>query len=153
MADALNPIMSVVATTASRLPALSIKNGRLIFIKDTQKVALDFDDKRTFYNTITVLQTEQERTSLLAPVSGLFYFVIETAVLWHFEQSWIQITTSPKEIVFIGVDLPQLGSSSTLYVDKGSKQISIWDDTLSQYIVVADTAESITEAEILNLFL
>lgn len=152
MADSLNPIMSVVATTASRLPDLSIKNGQLIFIKDSQKVALDFNDKRTFYNQIVVLQTEHERTSLLAPISGLFYFVIENAVLWLYEQSWIQVTTPPEDIVFIGTSLPELGNSKTVYINKTDRQISVWDDEFENYTVVADTTDSISNDDILKLF-
>lgn len=153
MADSLNPIMSVVATTASRLPDLSIKNGQLIFIKDSQKVALDFNDRRTFYNQIVVLQTEHERTSLLAPIAGLFYFVIESAVLWTYQSSWIQITTPPNDIVFIGASLPELGSNRTLYVDTTNKNILIWDDNLSKYDVVADCTEAISTDEIENIFI
>lgn len=152
MADSLNPIMSVVATTASRLPDLSIKNGQLIFIKDSQKVALDFNDKRTFYNQIVVLQTEHERTSLLAPISGLFYFVIENAVLWLYEQSWIQVTTPPEDIVFIGTSLPELGNSKIVYINKTDRQISVWDDEFENYTVVADTTDSISNDDILKLF-
>ena len=152
MADSLNPIMSVIATTASRLPDLSIKNGQLIFVKDSQKVALDFNDKRTFYNQIVVLQTEHERTSLLAPISGLFYFVIDTAVLWHYEQSWIQITTSPHEIVYIGVSLPELGNASTLYVDTVLNNVSIWNDDTKKYQIVADKTKVISDDDISKLF-
>lgn len=152
MADTEKIIMSVVATTASRLPDLSIKNGQLIFIKDSQKVALDINDKRTFFNQIVVLQTDTERASLLAPISGLFYFVIDTAVLWHYEQSWIQITTSPNEIVYIDVSLPELGSANTLYVDTTLNNVSVWDDDAKKYQIVADKAEIITDDDILKLF-
>lgn len=152
MADTEKIIMSVVATTASRLPDLSIKNGQLIFIKDSQKVALDINDKRTFFNQIVVLQTDTERTSLLAPISGLFYFVIDTAVLWHYGQSWIQITTSPKEIIYIGVSLPELGSTNTLYVDTALNNVSVWDDDTKKYQIVADKAEVITDDDISKLF-
>lgn len=152
MADTEKIIMSVVATTASRLPDLSIKNGQLIFIKDSQKVALDINDKRTFFNQIVVLQTDTERTSLLAPISGLFYFVIDTAVLWHYGQSWIQITTSPKEIIYIGVSLPELGSANTLYVDTALNNVSVWDDGTKKYQIVADKAEVITDDDISKLF-
>lgn len=152
MADTEKTIMSVVATTASRLPDLSIKNGQLIFVKDSQKVALDHNDKRTFYNQIVVLQTEHERTSLLAPISGLFYFVIENAVLWLYEQSWIQITTSPHEIVYIGVSLPELGNASTLYVDTVLNNVSIWNDDTKKYQIVADKTEVISDDDISKLF-
>lgn len=152
MADTEKTIMSVVATTASRLPDLSIKNGQLIFVKDSQKVALDLNDKRTFYNQIVVLQTDLERQSLLAPISGLFYFVIDTAVLWHYEQTWIQITTSPNEIVYIGVSLPEPGSANTLYVDTALNNVSVWDDDTKKYQIVADKTEVISDDDILKLF-
>ena len=152
MADTEKTIMSVVATTASRLPDLSIKNGQLIFVKDSQKVALDFNDKRTFYNQIVVLQTDLERQSLLAPISGLFYFVIDTAVLWHYEQTWIQITASPNEIVYIGVSLPELGSANTLYVNASLNNVSIWDDDTKKYQIVADKTDVISDDEISKLF-
>ena len=99
MADTEKVILSVVETTASRLPSLSIKNGQLIFVKDASKIALDIDGKRTFYNQTVVLQTESERISLLAPIVGLFYFVIETTILWAYQtEGWIQITTPVNEI-------------------------------------------------------
>ena len=145
MADIQNTILSVVATTASRLPDLSIKNGQLIFVKDSQKIALDLNDKRYFYNQIVVLQTDSERQSLFAPISGLFYFVIDTAVLWHYEQSWIQITTSPHEIVYIGVSLPELGNASTLYVDTVLNNVSIWNDDTKKYQIVADKTKVISD--------
>ena len=153
MADTLKPILSVISTTASRLPDLAIKDGQLIFVKDSQKVALDIGSKRTFYNQITILQTESERQSLLAPIEGAFYFVIENAVLWHYQQDWIQITTPPEDIVFIGTILPELGSNKTVYINKQQKNISVWDETLNQYVVIADKTESITDEEIWGLFM
>ena len=152
MADTITPILSVVATSASRLSDLSIKNGQLVFVKDKQYIALDIDNKRVFYNQIISLKTDEERQSILAPIKGLFYFVVSTAVLWTYEDSWIQITTPPNEFVFIGVELPELGSANTLYVNKQNKEISVWDDDMKSYVVVADKMGEITEEEILLLF-
>lgn len=152
MADTITPILSVVATSASRLSDLSIKNGQLVFVKDKQYIALDIDNKRVFYNQIISLKTDEERQSILAPIKGLFYFVVSTAVLWTYEDSWIQITTPPNEVVFIGVELPELGSANTLYVNKQNKEISVWDNDMKSYVVVADKMDEITEEEILLLF-
>ena len=152
MADVEKIILSVVATTASRLPDLSIKNGQLVFVKDTCKIALDYNDRRNFYNEIVVLQTDQERTSLLAPISGHFYFVIDTAVLWHYGQSWIQVTTSPEDIIYIGISLPKLGSANTLYVDTALNNVSVWDDDTQKYQVIADKTEAISDDDISKLF-
>ena len=147
------PILSVCATVGSRLPDLVITDGQLIFVQDKHRIALDYGGKRVFYNQIMELETEQARKSLLAPVTGSFYFVIKTAVLWSYQESgWVQITTPPQEVVFIGAELPELGSSKTLYVDKENKEISIWDDSTSQYIVVANRTVEFTAAEIDAMF-
>jgi len=147
------PILSVCATVGSRLSELTIKNGQLIFVQDKHRIALDYGDKRVFYNQIIELETEQTRKSLLAPVTGSYYFVIDTAVFWSYQESgWIQITTPPKEIIFIGTELPKLGSVKTLYVDKANKAISIWDEATLQYVIVADKTVEMTAEDIDALF-
>lgn len=153
MADlTTKPVLSVCATVGSKLSDLTIKDGQLTFVRDKHRIALDFGGKRTFYNQIEELATEGARTSMLAPVTGLFYFVIETAVLWTYQNGWVQITTPPKDIVFFGTELPELGVTKTLYVDTANKEISVWDETSSSYIVVADKAEMLTADDIDALF-
>lgn len=147
------PILSVVGTVKSRLPDLSIKNSQLIFIQDSQTIALDLNGKRIFYNEIITMDTEEQRQSILAPISGSYYFVIETAVLWTYHTTWIQITTPPEDIVFIGLTLPRLGQSKTLYVNKENCSISVWDDNSQSYQIIADKTQSISEDEISSLFL
>lgn len=146
----------IVATTSDKVKNLVIKNGQLIFVQDKGRVAFDFKDKRVFYNQITELDKEQERTSLSSPVNG-YYFVIETAVLWLYNGEWIQITTPPRDVVFIGVELPELGQAKTgtLYVNKAEKEISVWDENTNSYVVVADKTEdvdTITNDDINSLF-
>ena len=153
MADlTTKPVLSVCATVGSKLSDLTIKDGQLIFVRDKHKIALDFGGKRTFYNQIEELATESARKSMLAPVSGLFYFVIETAVLWTYRDKWVQLTTPPKEVVFFGTELPELGVTETLYVNTKHKQISVWDDATSSYIVVADKTHELTAEDINILF-
>ena len=134
---------NIVATTSDRVKDLVIKNGQMVFIQDKGRIAFDFKDKRVFYNQITELDTEYERSSLSDPANG-YYFVIETAVLWFYENEWIQITTPPEDIVFIGVELPELGQAKTgtLYVNKAEKEISVWDEETNSYVVVADANEN-----------
>ena len=148
-----NSIMSLIATSSSRIKDLVIKNGQLIFIQDLQRIALDFNGKRVFYNQITALDTEAERTAIENPIAG-YYFVVNTAVMWYNDGSnWIQITNKPEEIVFVGIDeMPALGQAKTLYVDKEEKEISVWCDETKQYITVANCTKDATEEDIENLF-
>lgn len=147
------PIISVIGTVKSRLPDLAIKDGQLIFVQDNPTIALDFNGKRTFYNEIIEVPNEEQRLSILAPISGAFYFVVSSAVLWTYQDTWVQITTPPKEILFIGTEFPHLGSKETLYVNSQLHTISIWDDTSAAYDVVADRTEKISESDIGSLFL
>ena len=145
-------IISFIETVSGKVPDLPINNGQLIFIPDSRTIALDLKDRRTFFNQIVTLTSESERKSILAPVNGSYYFVLQTAVLWHYQDQWIQITTPPEEIVFIGIDFPQTGSSKTLYVNTENKNISVWDEDSQSYQIVGEATRPIQESEIKSLF-
>lgn len=147
------PILSVCATVGSKLPDLAIQDGQLTFVQDRHTILLDYNGKRVAYRDIEELATELARTSLLAPVAGRYYFVIDTAVLWTYRDTgWVRITTPPEEIVFIGTELPELGARQTLYVDTTNEQIAVWDDDASVYHVVSDKTNDISTSAIDALF-
>lgn len=153
MADStMKTVLSVCATTSGRVKDLPIQSGQLIFVQDKHKIAFDFKGKRTFYNQLEVIESDEERVSIESPEVGQYYFVIKTAVLWQYQYEWVQLTTSPEEILFIGTELPELGSAKTLYVSKSKKQISVWDDESKTYLVVSDTTEDVSEEFIDSLF-
>lgn len=135
------PILSICVTTSERVKDLAIKDRQLIFCRDKGKIAFDFGGTRNFYNQIDELSTDKERELLESPVNGKYYFVIDTAVLWTYQDGWIQLTTPPEEILFIGTTLPELGQANTLYVNKQEKTISIWDSNTQKYDVVANKTE------------
>ena len=147
-------VMSLIATTSSKIRDLVIKNGQLIFIQDLGRIAFYFKGKRIFYNQIVELDTETERLSLDSPLSG-YYFVIDTAVLWFYqEKEWIQITEKPEEVVFIGVELPELGQAkdNVLYVNKAEREIVVFDNASNEYIIVSNYTNEVTDEDITNLF-
>ena len=131
------PILSAIATTGSRISDLPIKDGQLVFVHYLHRIVLDFDGKRTFYNQIVELQTENDRLGLLAPIVGIYYFVIETAVLWTYRSNWIQLTAPPQELINFTDILPEVGHENTLYINKEEQNISIWDEKSLKYITIA----------------
>jgi hypothetical protein len=152
MADTTSKsVLKLIATTSSKIRDLVIEDGNLVFLYDIGRIALDYKGKRTFYNQIVELETEAERLALDSPLSG-YYFVINTGCLWHYGNEWTPITGSPQEVVFIGVELPELGQKGKLYVDKGDREISICDEETNQYIVVSNYTIDATEKDIENLF-
>jgi hypothetical protein len=150
MADT-NSIMSLIATTSPRVKDLVIKDGQLIFIQDLGRIAFDFKGKRVFYNQIVELETEADRLELDDPLGG-YYFVIDSACLWFYKDGWTQITEKPDNILFIDVELPQLGQQGKLYVDTDDREISVWDDETDTYITVANYTAEVTDADIESLF-
>lgn len=144
-------VMSLVATSSSRIRDLVIKDGQLIFIQNLGRIAFDFKGKRVFYNQIAELDTEADRLALEEPLDG-YYFVLDSACLWMYKSGWIQITDKPQEIVFIGIELPQLGQQGKLYVDTDDREISVWDEETDSYIAVANYCDSISVEEVKNLF-
>ena len=146
-------VMSLIATSSSRIRDLVIKDGQLIFMQDVGRIAFDFKGKRVFYNQIVELETEAERLDLDSPLNG-YYFVIDTACLWMYKNGWIQITDKPQEIVFIGTELPQLGQAGKIYANttEGAENVSVWDEELGAYIIVADKTQSMTSEEVIALF-
>ena len=146
-------VMSLIATSSARIRDLVIKDGQLIFIQDLGRIAFDFKGKRVFYNQIVELKTEVERLTLDSPLSG-YYFVIDTGVLWYYDDKWNQITGRPEDVVFIGVELPELGQAKEgmLYVNKANKEIAIFDSAENNYVVVSDKTKEVTDEDIENLF-
>jgi hypothetical protein len=148
-----NAVMSLVATSSSRIRQLTIKNGQLIFIQDSGRIAFDFNNKRVFYNQIVEIENEAERLLMEDPLNG-YYFVIGSGCLWHYNDEWTQITGKPESVVCIDVELPQLGQAKegVLYVDKTDKQIAVFDSGANNYVVVSDFTKEVTEEDIENLF-
>ena len=146
-------IMSLVATSSSRIRDLVIKDGQLIFIQDLGRIAFDFKGKRVFYNQIVEVETETARLALERPLNG-YYFVIDSACLWFYQNRWVQITKPPQEIIFIGTELPQLGQANKIYANTtdGAENISVWSEELQAYVVVADKTQSMTTEDVVALF-
>lgn len=146
-------VLKLVATTSPKIKDLIIEDGQLIFIRDLGRIAFDFKGQRVFYNQIVELDTEAERLALESPLSG-YYFVISSACLWFYQDGWTQITTPPEQVIFIGVELPELGTANKLYAttEIGNENISVWDETLKCYVVVADKTQEVSENDILSLF-
>ena len=147
-------VMSLIATNSPRIRELPIKDGQLIFIQDLGRIAFDFKSQRVFYNQIAELDTEAKRLALESPLDG-YYFVIDSACLWFCKNNeWMQITEKPDEIVFAGVELPQLGQANRIYANttEGAENVSVWDEELGAYVVVADKTQSMTPEDVIALF-
>lgn len=143
--------LKVIATSSSRIRDLVIRDNQLIFIRDLGRIAFDSKGKRVFYNQIVELETEADRLALVNPISG-YYFVIGSACLWFYKDGWTQITERPQEVLFVGVELPELGQEGKLYIDTDDKEISVWDDETDTYITVSNYTEEVSDSDIEDLF-
>ena len=144
-------VMTLVATNSSRIRELVIKDGQLIFIQDLGRIAFDYKGQRVFYNQIVELEVEADRLALDNPLNG-YYFVIDSACLWFYKDGWTQITEKPNDILFIDVELPQLGQQGKLYIDTDDREISVWDEETDKYIAVSNYTEEVSDLDIEGLF-
>ena len=131
-------IMKAISTVDSKLSTLEQKDGQLIFCKDTRRILLDLNGVRTAYEEITIIDTESQRTEMLAPVEA-FYFVMDTHILWRYSGEWIQITSQPATVVYISetyLEFPSVGDSHQIYIDIGNNAIYRWDDTAIKYFCI-----------------
>lgn len=151
VADGTSGGFKVIATSSSKIRDLIIRDNQLIFIRDLGRIAFDSKGKRVFYNQIVELETEADRLALVNPASG-YYFVIGSACLYFYKDGWTQITERPKEVLFVGVELPQLGQEGKLYVDTDDREISVWDDETDTYITVANYTNEVSDSDIESLF-
>ena len=113
-----NEILKVVSTTSEYLDQLPVSYGQLIFVSDTRELYFDHLDGRIPYQQIIILRSENQRQGIV-PVTG-FYFVIETAVLWYFDNgTWSQINSTPNEQIYFGSfdSFPPQGKTNCLYID------------------------------------
>lgn len=133
MADSTTTaVLSAIATVNSKLSDLPLEDGQLIFVQDKQTVALDFGGKRKFYTQIEELATEDARTSLLAPVTGRYYYVVDPPVLWRYqEDGWVQITTPPEDVTAVE-------QSAKDYADTLSKRVTGSVDDDGNFIIMFD---------------
>lgn len=148
MQDTLN-VLEVISTTDSKLNALGVRNGQLIFVKDTHRILLDINNKRTSYDQIITINTESERSSLLAPVDG-FYFVMDTVILWRYSGEWIQITSHPANHI-VQTDsitgFPLIGNENLNYIDKSENAMYRWDNEDLKYYCIG---RDYNQIEIIN---
>ena len=149
--DSASNGLKVIATSSSRIRDLIIRDNQLIFIRDLGRIAFDSKGKRVFYNQIVEVETEAERLALVNPIGG-YYFVIRSACLWFYKDGWTQITERPQEVLFVGVELPELGQEGKLYIDTDDREISVWDDETDTYITVSNYTEEVSNDDIEDLF-
>lgn len=90
-------LLSVFATVGSKLSDLNVADGQLIFVQDKCQIALDYNGRRTIYHQIETLATDAERAAMLAPVSGIFYYVVDKPAIWTYNAGWKCITISPDD--------------------------------------------------------
>lgn len=133
----MTSVLSLVATVNSKLPGLEIKDGQMIFVQDKHAIALDFGGVRKLYTQIEELATEDVRTALLAPVTGRYYFVVDTGVLWTYQAGWVQITTPPSTVIEYADSVANKAlEDAKVYTDAVAARITGSIDSDGNYVVM-----------------
>ena len=131
--------MRFIATTSDKISTIAKQKGQLIFSRDDRVIYLDTDtNTRTEYRSIISLINEEQRQSIISPVSG-FYFVEETAILWTYSinKGWEQLTKTPDDrILFYSSisEFPAQGKEGILY--NTLDNIYKWSSLQNTYIKI-----------------
>ena len=131
--------MRFIATTSDKISTIAKQKGQLIFSRDDRVIYLDTDtNTRTEYRSIISLINEEQRQSIISPVSG-FYFVEETAILWTYNinKEWEQLTQTPdNRILFYSSisEFPAQGKEGILY--NTLDNIYKWSSLQNTYIKI-----------------
>lgn len=130
------PIFQPVKITQATLDTTPVSNGRAYFVQDSERLFFDYDQSRTEIRDIIVLETEAERTNLIAP-KNKFYFIVETTVMWLYRAgTWITISGGSSSGISLrsqsfagGTNLESIVLDETL-VDKSNIVFINVDNTL-----------------------
>lgn len=129
--------MKFIATDSSKISGISVESGQLIFSRDDRVIYLD-TDVRTSFTTFIILDTEQDRKSLISPVNG-FYFIEDTKILWRRkDRNWYALNEKPEQnVIFVDeTGKPTVGKPNVIYVEDG--KMYQWDIDKNSYIVISD---------------
>jgi len=146
-------MLSVLVTDNAKLYDIPISNNsQMIFVRDLRTIVLDYHGTRHFFNQIITINTEAEKGEI-APINGCYYFVKDSVVLYTYQDdNWIPLTQNSAGTIYIGIAKPSVGVNGILYVDTMNQDISVWDLNRQEYTIVGNVSQSITEAELLQLF-
>ena len=126
-------LFKIISTSSNKVEQLPKKYGQLILVKDTHEIYFDNgDNNRILYQQITILDTDDQRTSLTSPEKGL-YFIKETFSFWYYDTSWSPITNSSTDQIFI-----EDGSQTSTSQDDGGENVFTFnksDGSTSTFVV------------------
>lgn len=150
-----NSPITVIATTYKKIGTIPPVDGQFTIATDRGLVCFDNAGKRSFMHGIETIDWDAERVTKTDPVEDKIYFVLDTAIFWTYQGGeWKPLTHKPEDVVYIGLTLPESGKEGTLYVDRETKNIAVWDNSMNGYDKVANYCEvsPATHEDILEMF-
>ena len=135
--------LAVKTILADNINDVEKKDGQLIFVRDQHQIALDYNNTRTLYSGVIELYSDYARLTLKTPIVGATYFVTTTNIWWLYRKSgWQKLTVSASDVVSIVTEYPVYGDPNLLYVNKMTREVAVWDNALSNYLIVGNVGYS-----------
>lgn len=120
----------------SQLNSVTIIDGQLIYVKDNYELYWDNDNVRKQISDIIVLNTEEEKNDILAPLNK-FYYVKDSNKLYYYFLKWINIGSSSD--TYTKEEIDNLLSTSSLNFTNVSitKNSNIYTETYDNYTITS----------------
>lgn len=108
-----------IDTIKSKLGTIPVSTGQVIYLSDTEELYFDSSNgTRIQVRDLIILETEAERTAIIAPLTKLYY-VKNERMLWVYSGVWMPLTS---ESVFV-LDTRSENTLPDEYQDNGTRTI------------------------------
>ena len=90
-----NTALKVVQTNKTGLNSQEITNGAIYYVTDTKEIYVDFNNSRTCFEDIIILNTDESRSSILFTPLNKFYYTLDTNKLYLYKDgNWYHINSA-----------------------------------------------------------
>lgn len=124
-------VLSLTEVPQSGLSNIPVKNGQLIFCRDTGNFYKDDTNSRIQMSTEFIVCSELP----LAPVSNKLYLLLPNT-LCFFNGEWVELNESPvisKRTIY---SFPTIGSETNIYIATDENKTYRWNDADMKYYCI-----------------
>lgn len=135
--------LSLTEVASSQLSSVPIKDGQLIFCRDTGNFYKDDADVRNRVSS----DFETVADLPLAPLSNKLYLLLPNRLFFFGRGEWIEVNESPvvtKDTIY---SFPTIGRADKIYIATKTNETYRWDDDNTKYYCVGSDYHNI---EVIN---
>lgn len=121
-------VVSFIKGLGSNVKNKPIKDGQILFYKDSREMFLDISDQdRIQITDVIYLQTDEDREAILAPIRK-FYYVLSKDELWVYNNRWLKVTNGVATDLVLGLVKSSNLKNMIFVHEDGTMEVNRIDD-------------------------